>query len=307
MYNMKRIVLSILLLVIAPISWATCPDGQEEHPRSGECQPIAGFASTGKMKSHPYGGTCESVNRHTAIFIIQKVVSGGGGIRLPRGQSICKHNVELIENNNEKILDITTGLGDGIQSAYWTDIGDPIPARRRFEMQFRRVVEINRGFRLQYSVRLPDHNTWMKGVPPGAQYFWITQLHSGTRSTMPPLRVMVRKSKGIFINVGIPPAKIQDVSDFGKWVKIKLEYKPTRGNKGFKRLWVNDRQVVNENNIQTIRSRAGYWGDHFNLKFGIYQGVGRMGPYSDFDPRTVVQNSTEQQSIQFKNFYFTKI
>ena len=36
---------------------------------------------------------------------------------------------------------------------------------------------------------------------------------------------MVRRFKGIFINVGSPPAKIQDVSDFGKWVKIKLEYK----------------------------------------------------------------------------------
>ena len=97
------------------------------------------------------------------------------------------------------------------------------------------------------------------------------------------------------------------MSDFGKWVKIKLEYKPTRRNKGFKRLWVNDRQVVNENNIQTIWAKAGDWGDHFNLKFGIYQGVNRMGSYSDFDPRTVVENSTEQQSIQFKNFRFKKI
>ena len=33
----------------------------------------------------------------------------------------------------------------------------------------------------------------------------------------------------------------------GTWVKVKIEFKPSHNN-GFRRLWVNDQLVVNENN-----------------------------------------------------------
>jgi hypothetical protein len=104
---------------------------------------------------------------------------------------------------------------------------------------------------------------------------------------------------------------IQPVSEFGaiktdytpevvgKWVKVAIEFKPSLTN-GFRRLWVNDELVVNENNVPTFNGRPF---TQFNIKFGIYQGTDSAKKQEEYP--SIRQNN--QQSIQFKNFKFKRI
>ena len=93
-------------------------------------------------------------------------------------------------------------------------------------------------------------------------------------------------------------ANFQDGERFGKWVKITIEFKPSRKS-GFRRLWVDDQMVVEENNVQTIWDST--TSKTFSLKFGIYQGIESGGK----NPPAI--RNDDQQSIQFKDIHFKRI
>jgi hypothetical protein len=294
----------LVLLVLGSKAFAnSCPDGHEENSRTGDCVVIKGYASQ-KGKWHPFGGTCEDLGHRKAITLASKIVSSNEPFRLNKGASVCKHNVELIETNSEKILKISTRLGDGIRTNYWNDIKEG--NRRRFEFMFDRVIEQNTGFRFGYSIRITQDNTFLR-VPDIQNYwYWITQLKSDERNVPPVMVIKVDRFEGISAFDYL----IQSSSEFGaiktdytperygKWVKIAIEYKPSLTN-GFRRLWVNDQLVVNENNIQT--SYDSMSAKPFHLKFGIYQGIWNCKGKCAF-----VRND-DQQSIQLKNLYFRRI
>ena len=281
--NVKRAVLGIFLIVFVSASWAERED------------------TIIKETGHPYGGTCEKISSHDAILLASYVISGEQ-FRLNRGASVCKHNVELL--GNENILKISTRRGDGIRSS-WNDISEG--NRRRFEFMFDRSIRINTGFRLEYSVRITQDNTFLH-IPEHQYYwYWITQLHPGCNNCSPTMVVNVNRFKGISAFDYL----IQDSSEFGAvktnytpemlgtWVKVAIEFKPSHKN-GFRRLWVNDQLVVNENNIQTIFGRSS---NTFDLKFGIYQGTAKGDKNADYP--SIRQDN--QQSIQLKDFHFKRI
>ena len=295
----------LVLLVLGSKAFAnSCPDGHEENSRTGDCVVIKGYASQ-KGKWHPFGGTCEDLGHRKAITLASKIVSSNEPFRLNKGASLCKHNVELIETNSEKILKISTRLGDGIRTNYWNDIKEG--NRRRFEFMFKRVVQQNTGFRFGYSIRITQDNTFLRVPENHYSWFWITQLKSDERNVPPVMVIKVDRFKGISAFDYL----IQDAWEFGavktdytperfgKWVKIAIEFKPSLKN-GYRRLWVNDQLVVDENNIQTIYNST--TNRPFYLKFGIYQGidtgVGKKAP--------AVRND-DQQSIQLKDLYFRRI
>ena len=302
------LVLSILLISPVITSAGSCPEGQKWNDRQGEC--VKDRTSSSKKKSttrkgkwHPYGGTCEDLTSREAISLASNVISGGR-FRLNKGASVCKHNVELIETNSEKILKISTRLGDGIRSSGWSDIKKG--NRRRFEFMFDHIIQSNTAFRLGYSIRITQDNTFLH-IPEHQYYwYWITQLHPGCNNCSPTMVVSVDRFNGISAFDYL----IQDSSEFGavkteytpeivgNWVKIAIEFKPSHKN-GFRRLWVNDQLVFEENNVQTIYNSA--TDNDYNLKFGIYQGThsGSKNPSS-------IRND-DQQSIQFKDFHYKRI
>ena len=306
-YRISCVVLSILL--ISPVTtWAdSCPEGQKWNDRTGDCvkdrtSSSKNRSTTRKGKWHPYGGTCEDLKPREAISLASKIISGEP-FRLNRGASVCKHNVELIENNDEQILKISARLGDGIRSSDWSDIKKG--NRRRFEFMFVREIRINTGFRLEYSVRVTQDNTFLQ--VPGNQFywFWITQLHpGGIGASVMVVKVDRREGLLAFDHViqdttGFGAVKTDYTPErFGKWVKIAIEFKPSRKN-GFRRLWVDDQMVVEENNVQTIWDST--TSKTFSLKFGIYQGIESGGK----NPPAI--RNDDQQSIQFKNFHFKRI
>ena len=280
-----------ILILLASLFLVGCPQ-QTITPATGD-----------NGKWHPYGGTCEDIAYRQVISLASQVVSGEP-FRLNKGASFCKHNVELIENNNEKILKISTLLGDGIRTNYWNDIKEG--NRRRFEFMFDRVIQKNTGFRLGYSIRITQDNTFLR-VPENHYYwFWITQLKSDERNVPPIMVIKVDRFEGISAFDYL----IQDAWEFGaikteytperygKWVKIAIVFKPSLKN-GFRRLWVNDQLVVDENNIQTIYNST--TAKKFHLKFGIYQGIESGGK----NPPAV--RNDDQQSIQFKEFHFSRL
>ena len=250
------------------------------------------------LKSHPYGGTCEPMSEYEAISLASQVVSGG--VRLNNGASICKHNVQILEEDNEKILKISTGLGDGIDSE-WSDIREG--NRRRFEFMFTRQVFNKQVFRVEYAVRIPKENVFLP--VPENQYYWfyINQLHPGGINA-PVMAVSVNRFEGIKVFDNL----IQDTTGFGaartdyipeaegRWVKVKIEYKPSR-TKGFRRLWVDDVLVLNEIDLTTTFDK-GY--SKFNFKFGIYQGTDNG--IKGFKYPSI--RSATRQSVEFKNFRF---
>lgn len=301
MKRMSYFVLGFLLLTVPTGAWAFCPAGQEENTRTGDCVEIPGSSSQ-KGKWHPYGGTCENLSSREAVSLASTVVSGEE-FRVNKGASVCKHNVELIETNSEKILKISTRLGDGIRSSRWSDIKKG--NRRRFEFMFDRIIKPNTAFRLSYSIRITRDNTFLR-VPENHYYwYWVTQLKSDSDDA-PIMVVKVDRFNGIMAFDHV----IQDSWDFGavktdytpeiigKWVKVTIEFKPSYKN-GFRRLWVNDELVVEENNVQTIYDSATE--NDYNLKFGIYQGT-----HSGFKNPSSIRND-DQQSIQFKDFHFKRI
>lgn len=286
MNNMRRVVLGVFLMVFASATWAGGRDNDEDFV---------------KETKHPYGGTCEDVSYRDVISMASQVISGEQ-FRVNRGASVCKHNVALLENG--KVLKISTRLGDGMRGS-WDDIR--AGNRRRFEFMFDRQVRINTGFQLEYSVRITQDNTFLQ-IPESQYYwFWITQLHPGCNKCSPTMVVNVNRFKGISAFEYL----IQDSSKFGAvktdytpevlgtWVKVKIEFKPSHNN-GFRRLWVNDQLVVNENNVQTIFGRSS---NTFDLKFGIYQGTAKGTKNPDYP--SIRQDF--QQSIQFKDFHFKRI
>ena len=250
---------------------------------------------------HPYGGTCEDVSHRDVLSMASQVVKGEP-FRLNRGASVCKHNVELLENGN--VLKISTGLGDGIRSS-WNDIKKG--NRRRFEFMFDRQVRINTGFQLEYSVRITKDNTFLR-IPRNQYYwYWITQLHPSCHNCFPAFAVSVDRFKGISAfdylilesrHFGAAKTDYTPKVE-GKWVKIKIEFKPSHNN-GFRRLWVNDQLVLNENNDQTW---SGPYTNRFDLKFGIYQGTAK----GTKNPEYPSIRQDNQQSVQFKDFRFQRI
>ena len=308
MRTLPKLLCAITLLSMSGLVWASCPEGYEENDRTGEC--VKDRTSSSKKKSttrkgkwHPYGGTCEDLTSREAISLASNVISGGR-FRLNKGASVCKHNVELIEIDNEKVLKITTGLGDGIHDYAWSDIKQG--NRRRFEFMFDRIIQSNTAFRLSYSIRVTRDNTFLR-VPENHYYwYWVTQLKSDSGDA-PIMVVSVDRFNGISAFDYL----IQDSSEFGavkteytpeivgKWVKIAIEFKPSHKN-GFRRLWVNDQLVLEENNVQTIYDSA--TDNDYNLKFGIYQGTHHE---SSKNPSSI--RNDDQQSVQFKDLYFRRI
>ena len=301
----------LVLLVLVPRAFAnSCPTGQVAHDRTGDCVAVQGTALTGKVKvsRHHHGGTCERISRQKVISVVAKALTRGKSW-FSNYQQACKHNIELVEADNEKILKISTRLGDGIHGPGWSDIR--AGNRRRFEFYVQQEVITGTKFSLEYSVRVMSGPIFSAS---GAPWFFITQLHGGG-NTGPVMTVSLDKEKGMkaFGNV------IQYARDWGtlphykmlynngtvtkelvpglpgRWVKIKIEFKPTRKTDGFRRLWVNDELVVDENNIQTVtdsvRSRK------FTLRMGIYQGT--------FNTSQILRDTT--QSVEFKNISFKRI
>ena len=305
-YRISCVVLSILL--ISPITtWAdSCPEGQKWNDRTGDCvedrtSSSKNRSTTRKGKWHPYGGTCEDLKPREAISLASKIISGEP-FRLNRGASVCKHNVQLIENNDEQILKISARLGDGIRSSGWSDIKKG--NRRRFEIMFDRPIRINTGFRVEYSVRITQDNTFLS-IPIGQyNWFWITQLHPGGVGAS-VMVVKVDRLEGLAFDhviqdtTGFGAVKTDYTPErFGKWVKIAIEYKPSRKN-GFRKLWVNDQLVLEENDVQTIWDSTNP--SELHLKFGIYQGI-----ESGVKNPPAIRTDT-QQSIEFKDFHFKRI
>ena len=288
MKRMPHFVLGFLLLTVSTAGWAE----REED------------STIIKEAGHPYGGTCENLSQREAISFASEIISASSSFRLNRGASVCKHNVELIEIDNEKILKITTGLGDGIHDYSWSDIKQG--NRRRFEFMFDRIIQSNTAFRLSYSIRVTRDNTFLR-VPENHYYwYWVTQLKSDSGDA-PIMVVSVDRFNGISAFDYL----IQDSYDFGavktdytpeivgKWVKIAIEFKASRKN-GFRRLWVNDELVLEENNVQTIYDSA--TDNDYNLKFGIYQGTHNE---NSKNPSSI--RNDDQQSVQFKDLYFKRI
>ena len=171
MRTLPKILCAITLLSMSGLVWASCPEGYEENDRTGECvkdrtSSSKNKSTTRKGKWHPYGGTCEDLTSREAISLASNVISGGR-FRLNKGASVCKHNVELIETNSEKILKISTRLGDGIRSSGWSDIKKG--NRRRFEFMFDHIIQSNTAFRLGYSIRVTQDNTFLR-VPENHYY-----------------------------------------------------------------------------------------------------------------------------------------
>ena len=307
MRTLPRILCGVTLLSMTGLAWASCPEGQKWHDREGEC--VKDRTSSSKKKSttrkgkwHPYGGTCEDLTSREAISLASNVISGER-FRLNKGASVCKHNVDLIETNSEKILKISTRLGDGIRSSGWSDIKKG--NRRRFEIMFDRPIRINTGFRVEYSVRITQDNTFLS-IPIGQyNWFWVTQLRPGGVNA-PVMVVKIDRLDGLVFfdhaiqeTAGFGAVKTDYTPErIGKWVKIAIEYKPSRKN-GFRKLWVNDQLIFEENDVQTIWNSTTT--KTFHLKFGIYQGIegGSKNP-------PAIRTDT-QQSIQFKDFHFKRI
>ena len=51
MKRLPRIICAILLLSVTSLGWATCPEGQQENDRTGQCQPIPGWKKSSKETS----------------------------------------------------------------------------------------------------------------------------------------------------------------------------------------------------------------------------------------------------------------
>jgi len=51
MKHIPSLLLAFLLLTISTAGWATCPEGQEENDRTGECSPILGLETSSKESS----------------------------------------------------------------------------------------------------------------------------------------------------------------------------------------------------------------------------------------------------------------
>jgi len=51
MKRLPRIICAILLLSVTSLGWATCPEGQQENDRTGQCQPIPGWKQSSKESS----------------------------------------------------------------------------------------------------------------------------------------------------------------------------------------------------------------------------------------------------------------
>ena len=287
----KEFFIPLCLLVLLVLTTKAFAEREEDSPIIKEA-------------GHPYGGTCEDLSQREAISFASEIISANSSFRLNRGASVCKHNVELIEIDNEKVLKITTGLGDGIHDYAWSDIKQG--NRRRFEFMFDRIIQSNTAFRLSYSIRVTRDNTFLR-VPENHYYwYWVTQLKSDSNDA-PIMVVSVDRFNGISAFDYL----IQESYDFGavktdytpeiigKWVKIAIEFKASRKN-GFRRLWVNDELVLEENNVQTIYDSA--TDNDYNLKFGIYQGTHHESSKNPSSIRT-----DDQQSVQFKDLYFKRI
>ena len=287
----KEFFIPLCLLVLLVLTTKAFAEREEDSPIIKEA-------------GHPYGGTCEDLSQREAVSFASEIISANSSFRLNRGASVCKHNVELIEIDNEKVLKITTGLGDGIHDYAWSDIKQG--NRRRFEFMFDRIIQSNTAFRLSYSIRVTRDNTFLR-VPENHYYwYWVTQLKSDSGDA-PIMVVSVDRFNGISAFDYL----IQESYDFGavktdytpeiigKWVKIAIEFKPSRKN-GFRRLWVNDELVLEENNVQTIYDSA--TDNDYNLKFGIYQGTHHESSKNPSSIRT-----DDQQSVQFKDLYFKRI
>ena len=316
---MKKLFLFLILSFFSAQGLAGgCPDGSEPvksisddgtyfvYTCGGQS---SSSSSTGKVKvsKHHHGGTCERISRQKVISVVAKALTSGNSW-FSNHQQACKHNIDLFELDNEKILKISTRLGDGLHGPEWSDIREG--NRRRFEFYVQRDVLIGTKFSLEYSVRV---NAGPSFSASGAPWFFITQLHGGVINTGPVMTVNLDKETGMkafghviqyardwgnlphykmLYNNGTVTKKLVEGKP-GKWVKIKIEFKPTRKTDGFRRLWVNDELVVNETNVQTV----GVSSRKFSLKMGIYQGT--------LNTSQILRDTT--QSIEFKNISFRRI
>lgn len=254
----------------------------------------AGIASA----KYPYGGKCE----RPRINILKKAsatVIKGSRLRLRTNpyQKTCRHNVSFPKGPDGTVMKITTRRGDGIgnkgrvRQGGWSDIAQG--NRRRFEFHLKRSVRDGQAFMFEYSVRVAEGHQFMEGPEPDVSneaQIYVFQLKSDSVGS-PVISVKLSQSQGITAMgfVAQPPSK------FGEWVKIRIEFRPSRKENGFTRLWVDGKQLMNESGYRTVWS--GESRDRHNIKFGIYQ--------LHLDPNKIKADT--QQSIEFKDIRFKLI
>ena len=310
---LSKFFLAVLLLTVATVSWAACPEGQKQtykgcdviqacpegYRRNNlECSPVPGASK----RYYPYGGTCDPISRSEALSIASEVIINGHP-SINRCQQSCKHNIRLIEEDNEKILKISTRLGDGRGNILnpwcemrdrWSDIEEG--NRRRFEIGIstddrpsNHNIKVDEEFRFEFSIRIPEDNKFLIPGQYEHSWFWITQLKGQQDNIGAVTGISVDRRQGAILTFG--GSTIQSVRDFGKWVKVAIEFRASRKEKGYARLWVDDELVYEAFDYQNIANAQEK--DEYLMKFGIYQGV-TGGTNS-------MIHQKQQQSVEFKD------
>ncbi|MDP7489592.1 MAG: heparin lyase I family protein [Arenicellales bacterium] len=222
------VVLSILF--ISPVmTWAgSCPEGQKENDRTGECVPIKGAAKT------------------------KKSLSSGSGWRFKRSLPIGakKHGYQVVSAPEHPVrygkkserFEVRPGDCSRSKGGSWDDCKEDRERSELIQVGYRQKEGDEYWYR--WSIILPStHRNIYRTKLAYAQFHQLG---------CPPVFMFQEYSGGYWLN--IQPAitghvdhnrKLLEAKDFiGKWNDIVVHARWTRKNDGWFRVWVNGEEKI---------------------------------------------------------------
>jgi len=237
-----------ILLINPVMTWAgSCPEGQKENDRSGECEPVKGSAKT------------------------KNTLSSGSGWRFERSLPVGakKHGYQIVSapdhsvryGNKSERFEVRPGDCSRSKGSGWDDCEKD---RERSEL-------IQRG----YTQKEGDEYwyRWSIYLPPTHQNIYRTKLAYAQfhQKGCPPVFMFQEFGGGYYMNIQ-PPIKrhnarrklLEEHEFVGKWNDIVVHARWTRKNDGWIRVWVNGEEKAAYSG-KTMSCKEVYF------KYGVYR------------------------------------
>ncbi len=272
MKRLPRIIYAILLLSVTSLGWATCPEGQEENDRTGECEPIKGSAKA------------------------KKSLSSGSGWNfrpsLPRGLKKYSHQLVSAPNHpvryGKKSERFEVRPGDCTKSRWypkgWNDCKTD---RERSELEQIKHKNCSVPYCGPWQRQGDEYwYRWSLYIPEGHQNIFRTKLAYGQfhqfrikpMGGCPPAFMFQEYGGGYWLN--IQPTilgyddnyRLLEVDKFvGKWNDIVVHARWSGGNDGWFSVWVNgDPKVDYHGKTMACQGVASSNIDVY-FKYGVYR------------------------------------
>jgi hypothetical protein len=250
--TLPKILCAITLLSMSGLVWASCPEGQEENDRTGECVPIKGST------------------------IAKKSLSSGSGWRFERSLPVGakRHGYQVVSAPEHPVrygkkserFEVRPGDCSSTKSGTWSDCRKD---RERSELiQRGRTQRAGDEYWYRWSIYMPEGHQNIYDVWTGGTKLAYAQFHQEGCS---PVFMFQEYDGGYWLNIQPPikrfddDRKLLEAKEFiGKWNDIVVYARWTRKNDGWFKVWVNGEEKTSHNGKTMLC-------DEVYFKYGVYR------------------------------------